>query len=128
MNLKLFACALVAALGCRGGDAGSQQTDTNQAPDNTAHNQRDRGSDAVTPTSQSENAQDRTITQQVRQGAVANDALSTTAKNVKIITSDGVVTLRGPVTSAQEKTELGHLAEKVDGVKRVENQLEIAAK
>jgi len=130
MHLKLLACLFVAALGCRGGgEAESQRTDTTkQAADNTGRNERDRGSGAVTPMNQGESEQDITITQQVRQDVVGNDALSTSAKNVKIITAEGVVTLRGPVTSAQEKTEVGQLAKNVSGVKRVDNQLEIAAK
>ena len=47
---------------------------------------------------------DTAITQQIRKAVVAQDNLSTDAKNVKIITRDGVVTLRGPVASAKEKT------------------------
>ena len=50
------------------------------------------------------------------------------ATNVKIITRDSVVTLRGPVESQQEKTTVETIARKVEGVKRVENQLEVAAK
>jgi osmotically-inducible protein OsmY len=49
-------------------------------------------------------------------------------KNVKIVTIDGVVTLRGPVASAREKKDIANLVKKVDGVKRVDNQLEVAAK
>jgi len=48
-------------------------------------------------------------------------------KNVKIITREGVVTLRGPVKTAAEKTQIGTIATETKGVKRVENQLEIAA-
>jgi len=66
------------------------------------------------------------ITQKIRQAVVKDDALSMTAKNAKIITVDGVVTLRGPVKSDKEKTEIGALAQAVTGVKRVDNQLEIA--
>ena len=47
------------------------------------------------------------------------------AHNVKIITRDGVVTLRGPVENASEKTSVAAKAQKVAGVKRVDNQLEI---
>jgi hypothetical protein len=63
-----------------------------------------------------------------QRGVLAQDDLSTTAKNVKVITEDGVVTLRGPVNSAQEKSEVAQLARQVSGVKTVDNQLEIAAK
>ena len=56
---------------------------------------------------------------------MANDALSMNAHNVKIITTDGVVTLRGPVKSPQEKTAVGAVAQRASGVKRVDNQLEV---
>lgn len=97
------------------------------AADNTAKNARDRDNNTLTPIDQKENETDLTITQKVRQGVIKRDDLSMTAKNVKIITADGVVTLRGPVDSANEKTAVGTIAKKVAGVKRVDNQLEIAA-
>jgi hyperosmotically inducible periplasmic protein len=45
---------------------------------------------------------------------------------VKIITSGGVVTLRGPVASSEEKMAVAKKVEKINGVRRVDNQLEIA--
>lgn len=54
-----------------------------------------------------------------------NDSLSFSAKNVKIITVNGVVTLRGPVTSDKEKHKIGQVARSVSGVKQVNNDLEI---
>jgi osmotically-inducible protein OsmY len=56
---------------------------------------------------------------------VADDSLSTTAHNVKIITVDGVVTLRGPVNNDQEKAKIADAAKKIAGVKQVDNQLEV---
>ncbi len=56
-----------------------------------------------------------------------NDTLSVTAKNVKIITANAVVTLRGPVKNDKEKTDIVMIAQGTDGVKRVDNQLEVAA-
>ena len=52
------------------------------------------------------------------------DSLSNDAKNIKIITSNGVVTLRGPVKTEAEKTDIGRLAQRVSGVRKVDNQLE----
>ena len=80
----------------------------------------------ATPGDQAENEADRTISQNIRQAVVADDSVSTNGKNVKIITADGVVTLRGPVKSDQEKTNIGAKAQQVAGVKSVDNQLEIA--
>jgi hyperosmotically inducible periplasmic protein len=73
-----------------------------------------------------ESEPDRTITQNVRQAVTADDSISTNGKNVKIITVDGTVTLRGPVKSEQEKTNIAAKAQQIAGVKKVDNQLEIA--
>lgn len=93
--------------------------------DNTKRNARDADGHTLTPLDQGESAADRTITQQIRKQVVDHDQLSTNAKNVKIITQDGVVTLRGPVKSAEEKAAIASVATKTTGVKRVDNQLEI---
>ena len=58
---------------------------------------------------------------------MADKSLSTNAHNVKIITANGVVTLRGPVKSAAEKANIGAKAQQAAGVRRVDNQLEIAS-
>jgi osmotically-inducible protein OsmY len=95
------------------------------APDNTGRNVRDRG-DTVTSGDQSESAADRTTTQKIRQAVVGDDSLSTNAHNVKIITANGSVTLRGPVKSEDERKKIGAMAEQVAGAGRVQNHLEIA--
>lgn len=131
-------CALLVAAGCdqqvegtakqdRGVDNPGKD-DTSAVPaDNTKKNERDRDPAALTPGDQGESEADRTITQNIRRAVVGKDGLSLTAKNVKIITRDGITTLRGPVKSEQEKAEIGALAQGVEGVKRVDNQLEVAA-
>jgi osmotically-inducible protein OsmY len=96
------------------------------AADNSGTNVRDRDDATKTSGDQAENEADRTISQNIRQAVVADDSVSTNGKNVKIITADGVVTLRGPVKSDQEKTNIGAKAQQVAGVKSVDNQLEIA--
>jgi hyperosmotically inducible protein len=96
--------------------------------DNTAKNTRDREPGALTPMDQGGNEADRTITQHIRADVVKADDVSMNAKNVKIITVDGVVTLRGPVENAREKKDIAAIAKRTDGVKRIDNQLEIAAK
>jgi hyperosmotically inducible protein len=93
--------------------------------DNTKRNARDADGNTLTPLDQGGSEADRTITQQIRKQVVAHDQLSTNAKNVKIITQDGVVTLRGPVKSTEEKAAIASVATKTAGVKRVDNQLEI---
>lgn len=96
------------------------------AADNTGTNVRDRNNATKTSGDQSESEGDRTISQNIRQSITADDSLSTNGKNVKIITVDGVVTLRGPVKSEAEKTNIVAKAQQIAGVKSVENQLEIA--
>jgi len=80
----------------------------------------------MTPGDQSNTKSDVAITQAIRKAIVADKGLSANAHNVKIITTNGVVTLRGPVKSAAEKTTIGAKAEQVARVKSVDNQLEIA--
>jgi hyperosmotically inducible protein len=96
------------------------------AADNSGKNVRDRNDATKTSGDQSESEADRTISKNIRQAVSADDSISTNGKNVKIITVDGTVTLRGPVKSEQEKTNIGAKAQQIAGVKRVDNQLEIA--
>ena len=94
--------------------------------DNSGKNVRDRNG-APTSGDQSNAKSDVAITQEIRKAVVADKTLSTNAHNVKIITADGVVTLRGPVKSAAEKATIGAKAQQAAGVTRVDNQLEIAS-
>ena len=93
--------------------------------DNSAKNVRDRNDKTLTPMDQGGSEADRDLTAAIRRAIVADDALSTDAHNVKIITQDQVVTLRGPVKSAAEKAAVAAKAQQAKGVKRVDNQLEV---
>jgi osmotically-inducible protein OsmY len=98
--------------------------DTQQpAPDNTKKNK-----DQTSPTAdqQKMNPADRAITQKLRKAIHEDQNLSTYAHNIKIITQDGKVTLRGPVRSEDEKNNLQAKAVTVAGQDNVTNQLEIA--
>lgn len=99
--------------------------DQHQDADDSGRNVRDRGDETLTPTDQGESAADRELTAKIRRAIVADDKLSTHAQNVKIITIDGAVTLRGPVKSASEKAAVAAKAQQIAGAKRVDNQLEI---
>lgn len=97
--------------------------------DNTAVNVRDRSERAVLPTDQSESPDDRAITQRIRQTIMGSSHLSLMAKNVKIITQHGAVTLRGPVETGEERATIAQVAQDVVGsAQAVENQLEIAGR
>jgi len=125
----VFLLAGLAIIGCTKDQSQSSQGSQSAAvePDNTGRNVRDRNEATKTPADQSENEVDRTITQNIRRAITSDDSLSTNAKNVKIITNDGTVTLRGPVKSEKEKADIEAKAKQVAGVKNVDNQLEIAS-
>lgn len=95
-------------------------------PTNTERNVRDRA-DTLTPMDQGQDKADIDITANIRKALVDDDALSTNAQNVKVITNGGVVTLRGPVNDAKEKAAVEQKAKAVAGVTRVDSQLEVAA-
>jgi osmotically-inducible protein OsmY len=96
------------------------------AADNSAKNERDRDNQTMTPMDQSNKPEDIDLTRRIRQAVESDSNLSTDAKNVKIITVDGVVWLRGPVKSAQEKTEIARAAHSIAGAANVRDQMEIA--
>jgi hyperosmotically inducible periplasmic protein len=96
-----------------------------ETPDNTGVNKRDQDNATLTPMDQGNNQADLNITQAIRKAVVGSDGLSFNAKNVKIITSAGKVTLRGPVKDASERTRIVALARQTAGVQNVDDQLEI---
>ena len=127
-TILLFSVALLAIGGYAGPTLATERTPAppaQTAPDNTGRNVRDRGGVTLTPGDQSENEADRTLTQEIRKAVVADDSLSTMAKNIKIITVDGVVTLRGPVQSPQEREAIQAKAQQIAGLDRIDNQLEV---
>lgn len=93
------------------------------APDNTKRNK-----DQTDPSAdqQKMNPADRAITQKIRKAIHEDKSLSTYAHNIKIITQDGKVTLRGPVRSEDEKSNLQAKAAEIAGQDNVTNQLEVA--
>jgi hyperosmotically inducible periplasmic protein len=104
----------------------AQQDSAGQAPaDNTKVNQRDRNANEPTADQQKENRSDRDITQQIRKALVNDKSLSTYAHNVKIITQDGMVTLKGPVRSEEEKKTVEAKAAEVAGDSKVISQLDV---
>jgi osmotically-inducible protein OsmY len=104
-----------------------QAADNPPNADNTGKNERDRSGETKTPLDQSNSPEDLKITQAIRQAIVKDDALTMTAKNVKIITAGGMVTLRGPVKTAEEKAKIEKIAKDAAGAAKVDNQLEVKA-
>ena len=100
---------------------------TGKDADNSGVNTRDRSSAALTPMDQGGSESDRKITQQIRQALMKDKSLSFTAKNVKIITVNGKVTLRGPVISEAERSAVEADARRAAGsLAQVDSQLEIS--
>ncbi len=101
-------------------------SDANVAPDNTAANQQDRHSSGRTADSQFKNSkQDTELTRKIRRELTRDDSLSMYAKNIKVITHDGEVILRGPVRTSEEESKVVATAKKVAGDASVQNQLEV---
>src|ERR1700683_5099487 len=82
---------------------GQQSASPNAGADNTQMNRGDQNANQPTADQQKDNRSDRDITQQIRKSIVKDKSLSTYAHNVKIITQNGQVTLKGPVRSEEEK-------------------------
>jgi hyperosmotically inducible periplasmic protein len=103
-------------------------TNTVADADNTARNVRDRGDRTLTPFAQGNSRADTETTAHIRRGILADKNMSVNAKNVKIITNDGRVTLRGPVKNAEEKRMIGEIANRIARSENVDNQLEVTLK
>jgi osmotically-inducible protein OsmY len=111
--------------GEQGNNSGSAQGgNASYAPDNTRRNERDRSESALTPGDQGSTEADRETTRRIRRAINSTDDLSTEAKNIKIITIDGKVTLRGPVKSTKEKTTIESIMQ-LAGVSTFDDQLEV---
>ena len=102
-------------------------TQSSPAADNTKTNQRDRSANEPTADQQKDNRSDRDITQQIRRSIVNDKSLSTYAHNVKIVTQNGQVTLKGPVNSEDEKKAIEAKAAEVAGENKVSSELNVKA-
>ena len=95
-------------------------------PDNTRINQQDRGTNNPTADQQKDNRTDLKMTQDIRRSIVKDKSLSTYAHNIKIVTQNGNVTLRGPVRSEEEKNAIEAKAAGVAGTNHVKSELQVA--
>ena len=94
-------------------------------PDNTKMNKRDRAKSEVTADQQKENKSDRELARKIRRAIVEDKSLSTYAHNVKVIATNGTVTLKGPVHTAEEKTAVAAKAAEIAGRENVKNELSV---
>jgi len=124
----LQVCILASSLAGTCVLANGQDSTAPPAADNTKTNQRDKNKAEPTADQQKENQSDRELTQQIRPAIVQDKSLSTYAHNVKIISEDGMVTLKGPVRSDEEKTAVQNKASEIAGKDKVTSQLEVKPK
>jgi hyperosmotically inducible protein len=88
---------------CAASMAAAQTSDPATQPDNTKTNQRDRKADQATADQQKNDRDDRMLTRNIRRAIVADKSLSTNAHNIKVISQNGTVTVKGPVNSDDER-------------------------
>ena len=93
--------------------------------DNTATNERDRSGETKTSGDQSNSSTDLKVTQAIRRALMKDRELSTMAKNIKVVTANGQVTLRGPVKTVQEKAKVDQIARSAAGGAQIDDQLEV---
>lgn len=123
-NRILCAGLVAGGLFCAGPMPAQDTTPTQ--PDNTKVNKRDRAAGAVTADQQKNNSSDTKLAQQVRKAIMADKSLSTYAHNVKVITQNGGITLKGPVRSDEEKQAIMAKANEVAGSGKVTDEITVA--
>jgi hyperosmotically inducible protein len=124
-RVSLFVCLLAGTwMIAKAQDSSSQSP----APDNTKVNQRDKNQAERTADQQKENRSDREMARQIRRSIVQDKTLSSYAHNVKIIAENGMVTLKGPVRSDEEKVAIETKAADIAGKGKVNSQLEVKPK
>ena len=75
------------------------------------------------PTQQKKAGSDTSITAAVKASITSDKSLSTSAKNLKVSTTKGKVTLKGTVKSEDDKSAIESKAKGTAGVQSVDNQL-----
>lgn len=125
-NVAAFTCVL--AIGACGASSYlvAENYSKPKEVDNTGINKRDQSDATKTPMDQSNANTDVEITRRIRDAVTDDESLSVNAHNVKIITADGKVTLRGPVKDENERLKVVSVARKVAGSTHVQDQLEVA--
>jgi hyperosmotically inducible protein len=110
---------------CQGAAGIAAAQDPPPAQDNTKVNKRDRSKTAPTADQAKNATNDRDIMQKIRKAVMDDKSLSTYAHNVKIISQNDKVTLKGPVRSDEEKSTITKLATDVAGAGNVEDQITV---
>lgn len=106
-------------------DKSTTTADKPREVDNSGQNETDNNSSSLTPMDQGNSDADIAVTRSIRKALTGDDTLSINAKNLKIITTDGVVVLRGPVASQAEADSVMVHARTAAGATRIENQIAV---
>ena len=123
---QVIAVALALALGASWLIPSRAQTPEQVKPDNTKVNKRDRNPAEATSDRQKMNATDRDLSAKIRKAVIADKTLSTYAHNVKIISQNGIVTLKGPVRSDDEvKSIMAKAVEVMGSADKLVNQMSV---
>jgi len=126
--MKYFSMLLLTVAAAFGGCDNASRT-TQTTPDNvnlrpTTGTTQNVDRSEKTPFDQNENSADIDTTASIRQRIVATD-MSINARNIKIMTANGKVTLRGEVENESEKGQIEAIAHDVAGEGNVDSQLQI---
>ena len=124
LQISVFTCFLMGTWMV----ASTQDSSQQPAPDNTKVNGQEQNKSQSTADQQKDNRSDQDITKQIRQSVMSDKSLSTYAHNVKIVSQNGMVTLKGPVRSDDEKRAIESKAADVVGQDKVTSELQVAPK
>jgi hyperosmotically inducible periplasmic protein len=125
IGIELLLLAACLCLGASMPARGARQDQQQPAADNSKTNKRDQNASNPTADQQKMNPADRDLTKKIRASLTADKSLSTYAHNIKIVSQDGKVTLRGPVRTADEKAAIESKATEVAGAGNVTNLLDV---
>ncbi len=95
-------------------------------PDNSAQNEKSENRDSMVPTDQGNSEKDIKITQNIRSSVIATD-LSFNAKNIKIITKDERVVLKGVVDNHTEHQAILKIAKDHADAANITDELKVTA-
>jgi osmotically-inducible protein OsmY len=106
----------------------SAQQPPQTPPDNTKVNKRDRNPGEITADQQKETASDREVSSKIRKALTSDKSLSTYAHNIKVVSHNGTVTLKGPVHSDEEMKSIMDKATAIAGDNKVVNEMTVKTK
>jgi hypothetical protein len=105
--------------------ADTPKVEKRHRPDNSRANKVENTSG--TADQQKNNSSDLQVTRRIRRAIVQDKSLSMYAHNVKIISRNGTVTLKGPVHTEEEKAAIAAKAAEIVGQDNVQNEIKVVS-